>query len=184
MRLLIVFILSVTLLTGLPSVGAEEDRITALLAEQQLSLPAQFSFQQQRFINGLPRPLTSRGELTIADDVIEWHTQQPVAQHLTISATGIVDAQQDQALRGGEIIANILLAVLSGDVQSINQHFSITVNNNCAQLTPRNSALSQFIAHMNTCGSPQLERIELHERNGNHSVITLTPNTAEPTQSD
>ena len=176
--------LSVILLIGLFSVRAEENPTATFLAEQQLSLPAQFSFRQQRFISGLPRPLTSSGVLTITADVIEWHTQQPVAQHLTISATGIVDTQQDQTMRGGEVIANILLAVLSGNVQNIEQHFSVAMNGDCAQLTPRDSALNQFIAHMNTCGSPQLERIELHERNGNHSVITLTPSTAEPTQSD
>lgn len=178
-----VFLLSIVLLVAAPSGRAEESPTAAYLAAQQLSLPAQFDFQQQRFIRGLPRPLASSGELSITTDLIQWHTQQPVAQQLTISASGIIDVQQGQAIRGGEVVASILLAVLSGNTQTLEQHFAMTMNNDCAQLTPRAAALSQFIARIDTCGSPQLERVELHERNGNYSIITLTPSTADAAQS-
>ncbi|OZB05801.1 MAG: hypothetical protein B7X54_04335 [Idiomarina sp. 34-48-12] len=172
----------VSLVTG--SSQASETSIETFMAAQKVPLPAHYSFIQQRTIQGLPRPLTSSGELLINNDSIHWETKKPIAQSLQITAAGIVDTQSETQIRGGEVIAQLLLAVLAGDLDKINTHFKVTINGECAVLTPQAKPLSQFITHIDTCGSPQLNRIKLYEVNGNNSVIALTPKSPTSVKSD
>ncbi|KFZ30852.1 hypothetical protein IDSA_07160 [Pseudidiomarina salinarum] len=169
------FLAAFTLISGSVAepLPAEKPSLSEFIKEQQLTLPALFRFEQTRTIQGLPRPLISKGTLNISEDNIEWRTTHPVQQLLVVSAEGIVDKHSDTNFRGSEIIARLLMAVLSGDVKKIERNFYYAIRQPCIELKPRNESVARFIQSIESCGSPKLDTIRLKEPAGNSSVIQL-----------
>ncbi len=161
---------------------ADEQPLSAevleFLQQQQQPLPFTVSFEQQRSITGLPRPLLSSGKLTIATDEVVWHTQKPFEQQLIITADGIQSDDQTK-LRGSEVVGQLLLAVLQGDAQAIAANFAVQLKDSCLVLTPKLAQLQQFVESIKSCGGEQIERIRLVEQQGNESNITFQPEASE-----
>lgn len=157
----------------------DDATLADFISAQQLTVPAHFHFKQSRTIRGLPRPLMSQGQLYITADAIEWRTTHPLQQRLTITAKGIVEDGADNSMRGSEIIATLLMAILRGDSEQIERNFHYTIDYDgdkaCLDLTPRNKVISQFVQRIESCGSPKLDTIELLEQGGNRSIIALQP---------
>ncbi|WP_417690415.1 outer membrane lipoprotein carrier protein LolA [Pseudidiomarina sp.] len=177
LRLLILSLCLSTALFG-PETRAEEPKLAPavvdFLQQQQQPLPFVVSFEQQRTIQGLPRPLLSSGRLTIAADEVIWHTQQPLEEKLVINATGIHSNEQSK-LRGSEVIAKLLLAVLQGDASAIGDNFTTKLQGTCLILTPKLQQLQQFVASIESCGVTAIETIRLVEQQGNQSMIIFQP---------
>lgn len=180
-RLLCTAILLFGVLTALPAHAEEpplSPEVLAFLQQQQQPLPFAVTFEQQRTITGLPRPLLSSGKLTIAADKVVWHTQEPLDQQLVITAEGIQNDDQTK-LRGSEVIGQLLLAVLQGNAQTIAANFAVQLQDTCLVLTPKLSQLQQFVQRIESCGGEQIERIRLIEQQGNQSDITFQPEASE-----
>lgn len=183
--------MKIWLLTGLmlaaalmsPHLDAEETNLEAFIAAQKLELPAQFTFTQERHLRGLPRALRSSGRIEIFADQVVWVTEEPIEQSLIITHDGIVEHRGAEPMRGSEMIAQLLLAVLQGDIEVIRENFlDATTATDCITLVPLNAAIREFIDSITSCGSPQLERIELQEQSGNSSSIRLSPITSDTGQ--
>lgn len=158
---------------------ATEHDLAQFLAAQQQALPLQVDFVQKRSIQGLPRPLRSEGSLTITATQVLWHTQQPMEQQLTITAEGITAGAAEQRMRGSEMVAQLLLAVLQGDAEALQQNFNYQVVENCLNLQPKATQLQQFIEQISSCGQAGIEQVTIEETQGNRSVITFSSGKAQ-----
>ncbi|MGQ4277285.1 outer membrane lipoprotein carrier protein LolA [Pseudidiomarina sp. E22-M8] len=159
--------------------NAKETKLEAFITAQKLELPAQFTFVQERTLRGLPQPLISSGRIEIFADQVIWHTERPFEQSLIISQDGIVEQLGATPLRGSEMMAQLLLAVLQGDIEVIRENFlDAPAEANCITLVPRNTNIREFVDSIASCGLPKLERIELQENADNSSIIRLSPMTA------
>lgn len=149
----------------------------AKLTEQAQPLPFTVNFKQSKFLAGLPRALISSGEVTVTQEAVVWVTTAPQQQTLRITSQGIFAGNATQSATGSEAIAELLLAVLKHDQDTLKTQFDLHVIDNCVQMTPRNDALSSVIQSIKSCGDARVERVVLQESNGNKTRINFTETT-------
>ncbi len=152
---------------------------------EQLSGPAvvRGDFIQDKHLRALPQPLTSHGQFTLSrDHGLLWLLQQPIRQDYRITPQGIARrGEQDwQAVdpQGGSARQNqLFLAVLSGDTQALQRDFQLELSGTATawrlQLTPRGALLKQIFAGIEIQGGETVTRIELHETQGDRTLIRL-----------
>lgn len=176
----LIFMLIVAGALSSTTLHAAQDQLADFVAAQKLELPAQFSFIQERQIRGLPRPLVSSGSIEIYANQVIWQTEEPFSQQLIISPDGITEQESETPVRGSAMMAQLLLAVLQGNINVIRDNFLTGPSDaNCILLVPRSDRVREFVESISSCGSPKLERIELQEPAGNSSIIKLTPQTPD-----
>lgn len=152
---------------------------------EQLSGPAvvRGDFIQGKHLRALPQPLTSHGKFTLSrDHGLLWLLQQPIRQDYRITAQGIARRGEQgwQAVdpQGGSARQNqLFLAVLSGDTQALQRDFQLELSGAATawrlQLTPRGALLKQIFAGIEIQGGETVTRIELHETQGDRTLIRL-----------
>jgi len=142
---------------------------------EQLSGPAvvRGDFIQEKHLRALPQPLTSHGQFTLSrDHGLLWLLQQPIRQRRGEQGWQAVDPQ------GGSARQNqLFLAVLSGDTQALQRDFQLELSGTATawrlQLTPRGALLKQIFAGIEIQGGETVTRIELHETQGDRTLIRL-----------
>jgi hypothetical protein len=152
---------------------------------EQLSGPAvvRGDFIQEKHLRALPQPLTSHGQFTLSrDHGLLWLLQQPIRQDYRITPQGIARRGEQgwQAVdpQGGSARQNqLFLAVLSGDTQALQRDFQLELSGTATawrlQLTPRGALLKQIFAGIEIQGGETVTRIELHETQGDRTLIRL-----------
>jgi len=160
---------------------------------EQLSGPAvvRGDFIQEKHLRALPQPLTSQGQFVLArDHGLLWLLQQPIRQDYRVSALGIARRSEQgwQALdpQGSSARQNqLFLAVLSGDTQALQRDFDLQLNGAPdawrLQLTPRGALLRQVFETIEIEGSDTVTRIELHEVQGDRTVLRLLDSRLDDT---
>ncbi len=151
----------------------------------QLSGPAvvRGDFIQEKHLRALPQPLTSHGQFALSrDHGMLWLLQQPIRQDYRITPQGIARRGEQgwQAVdpQGGSARQNqLFLAVLSGDTQALQRDFQLELSGTATawrlQLTPRGALLKQIFAGIEIQGGETVTRIELHETQGDRTLIRL-----------
>ncbi len=159
----------------------------------QLSGPAvvRGDFIQEKHLRALPQPLTSHGRFVLArDHGLLWLLQQPIRQDYRITPQGIARRGEQgwQAVdpQGGSARQNqLFLAVLSGDTQALQRDFDLQLNGDPdawrLQLTPRGALLKQIFADIEIQGGETVTRIELHETQGDRTLIRLLDSQTDVT---
>ncbi len=152
---------------------------------EQLSGPAvvRGDFIQEKHLRALPQPLTSHGQFALSrDHGLLWLLQQPIRQDYRITPDGIARRSENgwQAVdpQGGSARQNqLFLAVLSGDTQALQRDFQLELSGEATawrlQLTPRSALLKQIFADINIQGGETVTQIELHEAQGDRTLIRL-----------
>jgi len=152
---------------------------------EQLSGPAvvRGDFIQEKHLRALPQPLTSHGQFALSrDHGLLWLLQQPIRQDYRITPEGIARRSENgwQAVdpQGGSARQNqLFLAVLSGDTQALQRDFQLELSGEATawrlQLTPRSALLKQIFADINIQGGETVTQIELHEAQGDRTLIRL-----------
>lgn len=152
---------------------------------EQLSGPAvvRGDFIQEKHLRALPQPLTSHGQFALSrDHGLLWLLQQPIRQDYRITPQGIARRGEQgwQAVdpQGGSARQNqLFLAVLSGDTQALQRDFQLELSGAATawrlQLTPRGALLKQIFAGIEIQGGETVTRIELHETQGDRTLIRL-----------
>lgn len=160
---------------------------------EQLSGPAvvRGDFIQEKHLRALPQPLTSHGRFVLArDHGLLWLLQQPIRQDYRITPQGIARRGEQgwQAVdpQGGSARQNqLFLAVLSGDTQALQRDFDLQLNGDPdawrLQLTPRGALLKQIFADIEIQGGETVTRIELHETQGDRTLIRLLDSQTDVT---
>lgn len=144
------------------------------------------SFIQEKHLRALPQPLTSHGRFVLArDHGLLWLLEQPLQQDYRIDHRGITrrggQGWQPVAQQGAGAQQNrLFLAVLKGDSNGLRQDFELSLSGSAEawqlDLTPRGSLLKQIFTVIHISGGALVQRIELHEVQGDSSVLRLQDN--------
>ena len=152
----------------------------------QLSKPAvvRGAFVQEKHLRSLPQPLLSKGHFVLAKQHgLLWLLQTPLKQDYRIDDKGIArrDANGWQQLpqRSASAQQNrLFLAVLEGDSSGLQRDFDLALsgeaNDWTLTLTPRAVLLKQIFDSIEIAGGELVQRIELHEAQGDRTVLRMT----------
>lgn len=152
----------------------------------QLGKPAvvRGEFVQEKHLRSLPQPLVSKGHFVLAKQHgLLWLLQTPLRQDYRIDERGIArrDANGWQQLpqRSASAQQNrLFLAVLEGDSSGLQRDFDLALsgaaNDWTLTLTPRAVLLKQIFDSIEIAGGELVQRIELHEAQGDRTVLRMT----------
>lgn len=150
-------------------------------------------FEQTKTIAGFKNPIISSGEFAAArDEGIVWHTHAPFESLLTITERRIASQHAEdasQTLLGGtnepilRMVNELLFAIMTADLPLLSQRFDISgrlleQNRWQLDLTPREATLHQWITRVQLWGDAYVQKVVLHEAQGDRSVIVLTEHAA------
>lgn len=164
------------------------DDLLATLGERSRQIQSlQGQFEQQKTIAVLPAPLDSSGRFTVEQgQFVVWEILQPVQQTIRLSPAGItlatdgkgaeqIDARMPK--NGAETVTRIFMAVISGQWQTLRDHFAIEASGDTGKwqliLTPRSTALASYIRQITIRGGEFTEHLAIAETNGDSTSIRL-----------
>ncbi|WP_440467532.1 outer membrane lipoprotein carrier protein LolA [Pseudomonas sp. YH-1] len=152
----------------------------------QLGKPAvvRGEFLQEKHLRSLPQPLVSKGRFVLAKQHgLLWLLQTPLKQDYRIDDQGLArrDANGWQQLpqRSASAQQNrLFLAVLEGDSSGLQRDFDLALSGEASDwkltLTPRAVLLKQIFDSIEIAGGGLVQRIELHEAQGDRTVLRMT----------
>ncbi len=143
---------------------------------------------QEKHLRALPQPLTSHGQFVLSRDLgLLWQLQSPLKQDYRIDSQGIAKRTPSgwQQQPGQDVAAQqsrLFLAVLKGDHSGLARDFELQLSGTAEawqlRLTPRSQLLKQIFSRIQIDGGALVQRIELHETQGDHSVLRLPESQA------
>jgi hypothetical protein len=194
-RVLLVCVLTLSALAGVvhaeSEAGADAALLAQLAARSQEIQSLDGHFEQHKTIVVLPVPLASNGRFSFEQgkEVI-WETLVPVHSRLTLTPGGIsfADAKGEQKTSaqgqaqaqqaGAEIVAKIFMGVIAGELDSLQDYFTLNATGTAAdwhiQLVPRSANLSAYIASIELRGGEYTEHLDIAEANGDKTHIVFT----------
>jgi hypothetical protein len=152
--------------------------------QKHLSPPAAFrtDFTEKRFISVLSQPLESRGTMRcIPGSGLIWETTTPIARtsiitpHALVEITGdrIVDATVDATQ-----ISQTMLSLMSGSLQSVEQHFALSVDSQSAhwelRLAPLDNLVRDVISAIVVRGVTRPEQLEVIHASGDRVITSFS----------
>lgn len=191
--------LLLTLHAGLAAAQAAAPAETRALSTAQvrslLSAPAralegaqmlQGRFAQRRYLNELPAPLPSSGDFLFVRGLgIAWHTRVPFDSEFLLTADGMAQrdggrlvlrlpADQQPAL---QVALRLFVALFSLDLDTLAENFNLSGQTTDAGwellLEPRHAAMAEVFARAVVSGRDTVQRVALHDRNGDRSEIDI-----------
>jgi hypothetical protein len=143
-------------------------------------------FIQRRYLSGLPRPLVSSGEFTLArEQGILWHTLEPFASEFLLTPHGMTlrDGTTETHLPNTERPAlktalEMFLAIFALDVERLAGSFELYGLNDGDRwqvgLRPRDGGLAQVFERAVITGDRHVQRIELESPGGDRTEIEFS----------
>ncbi|ABZ74948.1 outer membrane lipoprotein carrier protein LolA [Shewanella halifaxensis HAW-EB4] len=177
---------------------ASSAELTKLTTQLSPSAQAKGDFSQYRYLKVLKKPLVSQGEFIFAKDLgVIWQQNMPFSSTLILKDKQLIqiDSQgnininnAEQAGSGNQIsdvMPKLLNALLSGDIQQLEQHFSLSLllePNTEGQapqqwqlgLKPTDPLLEKAMPQMVLAGNEQIQTLVLFSRNGDRSRIEFS----------
>ena len=145
-------------------------------------------FIQEKHLRALPKPLTSQGEFVLSRDAgLLWQLRSPLTQDYRIDANGIArSTPQGWQLQPGQDVAaqqsRLFLAVLKGDHSGLARDFDLKLTGEPSawqlELTPHSLLLKQIFSSIRIDGGALVERIELHETQGDRTLMRMPQSQA------
>lgn len=143
---------------------------------------------QEKHLRALPKPLTSRGQFVLSNQLgLLWQLQSPLKQDYRIDHNGIAKRTPSgwQIQPGQDVAAQqsrLFLAVLKGDHSGLARDFDLQLSGDAnawqLQLTPNSLLLKQIFNRIDIRGAALVEQIELHETQGDRTVLRLPDSQA------
>ncbi|SHL25628.1 outer membrane lipoprotein carrier protein LolA [Phytopseudomonas punonensis] len=151
-------------------------------------------FIQEKHLRALPQPLTSSGTFVLAADAgLLWKLEKPLKQDYRIDANGIAKRTADgwQMQPGRDVAAQqskLFLDVLKGNHSGLARDFDLQLSGDpkawTLALTPTSLLLKQVFSRIDISGGELVERIELHETQGDRTLMRMPASIASDTLSD
>ena len=165
---------------------------------QQLSPSEQTKglFTQYRYLKVLKKPLVSQGEFVFAKSLgVIWQQNKPFAstlilkdkQLIQIDSQGKINVnhaeQAGSANMMSDIMPKLLSALLSGDINQLEAHFTLSLQLDTKAgseeqwqlgLTPIDPMLAKALPKMVLAGSQQIQTLVLFSANGDRSQIEFS----------
>ncbi|WKE63993.1 outer membrane lipoprotein carrier protein LolA [Gallaecimonas kandeliae] len=138
-------------------------------------------FSQQKTLQGLSKPLESRGHYSAGPGGLDWVTDSPFPSTLSVRKDGLYQALPGQgesrlASMDNPLVASLgrlLAAVVSGDTSSLAQDFELSQDGEKLTLKPKDPTLAKAVTEMQVQGRPARE-VRLIEPGG-ETLISLSP---------
>lgn len=140
-------------------------------------------FVQEKHLRSLTIPLSSRGQFVLSKQHgLLWKVQQPFAQSYRIDEQGVALLTENgwQGQPGQNVAARqsrLFLAVLQGNQQALEADFTLQLQGDAQQwqlqLLPKALFLQQIFKMIEIHGGALVERIELHETQGDRTVMRM-----------
>ena len=141
------------------------------------------TFVRHREIVVLPMPLNSEGKFSYHHQTgITWTTLHPVQSTVIISSRGIQMEDTGSVRRtvGSPQIAEALLGLFSGRLESLSEQFTIKANGSISdwrlQLTPKRNLLAAEITSIDISGRETTESVSIADANGDRSDLIFKTN--------
>ena len=176
-RWVAVLLLSVTLPLS------AEDLLYQLSAKAGNLELMQGRFIMQRQISVLPLPLESKGRFEYRKGLgLRWETLSPLQSLLIINQQGVSIDGTERNQRGLEQFAKALLDIFSGDIEGLDETFTISGIGDPTQwqmiLKPRNHQVAARLVKIKVTGALYTESIEILESNLDSTRIDLVTESA------
>jgi len=187
-RLMLGLLIGLSALAGFAWGADDDDALLAQLAARSQAIQSlEGHFEQQKTIAVLPVPIVSNGRFSFEQGKqVVWETLVPVQSRLTLTPGGIsfadangeqkTPAQAQQA--GAEIVAKIFMGVIAGELDSLQDYFSLSATGTAGdwqiQLVPRSTNLSAYITRIDLRGGEYTEHLDIAEANGDKTYIVFT----------
>ncbi|GIU11352.1 MULTISPECIES: outer membrane lipoprotein carrier protein LolA [unclassified Shewanella] len=182
--------------TALFEQQATEADLLSLSGQLSPSLQAKGEFTQHRYLKVLKKPLVSQGEFIFAKDLgVIWQQNSPFASTLILKDKQLIqiDSQgnisvNDAEQAGGasqmsEVMPKLLNALLSGDIEQLEQHFNLSlvqaqtgagVNHWQLGLQPIDPMLAKALPKLVLVGDAKIQSLVLFSANGDRSEIAFS----------
>lgn len=153
-----------------------------LIALLQQPTNIQGDFTQQRFLKSLPKPITTSGQFVLyKDHGLLWQMQKPFTSDIKVTHNGIMQWNNTQWIKNERIgqseQINLFLGLLSGNISSLENQFSVDISGNNHQwiliLTPTSLLMKQIFTVIQIQGDNTVKTIELQEKQGDRTIIQL-----------
>lgn len=153
-------------------------------------------FDQTRTIKDLPQPLRSQGKMLIArDQGLLWDQTSPFPMKLLLDDKRMVqtiNGQPPQTITAENNpqmfqFNHLLRALFRADRKVLEENFRVEFSDAgegrwTLRLTPVTTPLDKIFATIDLAGKAYLERIELNDKQGDRTEITLTQHQLTPVQ--
>ncbi|WP_339724050.1 outer membrane lipoprotein carrier protein LolA [uncultured Paraglaciecola sp.] len=135
-------------------------------------------FVQEKHLTVLTQPFVTKGNYHYQKNIgLIWHTQQPVESKIKITTEGVSERQADghfKSLTSSSQFSELLLALFSGEQQSLQQQFYIEQQDNRLTLTPKSAQIAGVILKISLLIKDNgIQQIVLYEPEGNYTNIFL-----------
>ncbi|MBO6634134.1 MAG: outer membrane lipoprotein carrier protein LolA [Parvibaculum sp.] len=145
------------------------------------------AFTQERHIEGMSKPLLSRGRLTADENRIVWHMTEPFDVETVIAPDGITESVDGEATRPvatgtgelGSAVARSAAALMRGNWEELSTLFEVSepakLDNGDWQvlLAPRNERMKRAVGLIEVTGCEDVERIEIGSEGGDRHIVTF-----------
>jgi Outer membrane lipoprotein carrier protein LolA len=137
----------------------------------------QGSFQQEKQLKFLRKPLMSTGTFTYHQSKgVIWKTLSPIPSVLMINDSKLLTGQGEQAVPAA--FGNVFKALLGGELNRLAEGFDMTGTEQKTswqlQLKPKDELLRKIISTILISGDTELRLLEIQEVTGNHTQISFT----------
>lgn len=162
----------------LERIEKELEKISSFLAE----------FTQKKFLKGHTRPLISFGSLQLKKNKqVEWIQKEPFKQRILLKNNSIQMQVEDDPIE--EVtqennpkvfgLLSILVSVLSGDLQNIQNHFVVKLvkiekGQWTIDLKVKDEMLKELFSSILISGNKALESVQILERGGDKTQIVFS----------
>ena len=147
------------------------------------------AFVQERHVEGMSKPLVSRGQLHADADEIVWHMQDPFDVKTVITSEGISESVSGGPLQPagagsaelGASVARSAAALMRGQWDELSSLFNVSSPSTLESgewqvvLTPLNDRMKQAVGNIAVTGCADVERIEIGgEEDSERHLITFS----------
>lgn len=154
-------------------------------------------FRQEKTLRALSRPLVSQGKLVFAaGQGVLWRVLEPYEVFVLLKPDEVVEwSTQDEQRRLDtasnpvfRALTDVIMATLSGDTQSLRQHFDLSPVSSEAgwrlTLRPKSKELGAVISTVLVFGDRFVEGVQVTEAKGDTTAIEFSGFSAEPPELD
>ena len=193
MKIKLLFLILIVKFSGLGFAKESSDECNLQQLSKQLSVKQSFNhFTQSKTIKVLSKPLISNGNLLLLKQKgVVWQTVSPIKGTTVITSSSFSQLDQNDKFssfnnslnsEASQTLSNIFLGLLSGDLDKLQQHFTITsrCQTNSWRLTfeVSDKKVGEFLQNIILTGKENnIEKIEIFEANQDYSEIQLQPSS-------
>ncbi len=153
--------------------------------QQQLQMPKTIKgeFTQQRYLQGMNKPIVSQGQFVLAPNAaLLWQLKKPFVDTMRVRQTGIeqlsaqgmwLASQQSASAQKNQV--KLFLDLLAGQSSGLQRQFDLVLTGHAGQwqlkLLPKSVLMKQIFTQIDIGGDSVVKKISLHEKQGDRTDI-------------